>query len=406
LERLGQPAVLGELLAGIALGNLALLNPSWNFFAPLQASGAQEPWAGVIDSLAQLGVIILLFEVGLASTVPDMLKVGASSFVVAVLGVIAPTALGIGVSWMFIKELPAQLAALAGSGFSLWYVHIFVGATLCATSVGITARVLKDLGKLQTQESKIILGAAVIDDVLGLMILAVVSAMVTAALSGQPLPLVSILRLLVTAIAFLGGALAIGVLFVPRVLKQLAKLRTSGIMLISSILFAFTLSYLSALAGLAPIVGAFAAGLILEEVHFRSFREQITIEQLIRPVSTLLVPIFFVLMGIRVRLETFLDPSVIGLAAGITVVAIAGKQVCALGVLERGLDRLTVGVGMIPRGEVGLIFAAMAKSLNVIDNATFSALIVMVFGTTLIAPLLLKQTLLRWERKLRLTSSG
>ena len=404
-ERIGQPAVLGELLGGVALGNLALLNQSWSFFAPLQPADVQEPWAIVIRSLAHLGVIILLFEVGLESTVTDMLKVGASSFVVAVLGVIAPSVLGIGVSWLFIKELPEQITALAGPGFSLWYVHIFVGATLSATSVGITARVLKDLGKLRNQESKIILGAAVIDDVLGLIILAVVSATVTASISGQSLALGSILRLILTAVGFLGGALAFGVLFVPRVLKQLAKLRTTGIMLISAILFAFALSYLSALAGLAPIVGAFAAGLILEEVHFRGFRDQITIEQLIRPVSTLLVPIFFVQMGISVRLETFLDPSVIGLAAGITVAAIAGKQICGLGVLERGLDRLTVGVGMIPRGEVGLIFAAMGKSLNVIDDATFSALIVMVMGTTLIAPILLKQTLLRWERKSRLASS-
>jgi len=211
--------------------------------------------------------------------------------------------------------------------------------------------------------------------------------------------------LVVTSVAFLGGALAIGMLLVPHVLKQLAKLHTTGIMLISSILFAFALSYLSTLAGLAPIVGAFAAGLILDQVHFRSFREQITIEQLIRPVSTLLVPIFFVEMGIRVRLETFLDPSVIGLAAGITVVAIAGKQICGLGVLERGLDRVTVGVGMIPRGEVGLIFAGIGKTLNVIDNATYSALIAMIVGTTLIAPILLKQTLLRWERKSRRASS-
>ena len=403
--RLGQPAVLGELIGGVALGNLALLNQSWNFFAPLQATGVQEPWAIVIDGLAQLGVIILLFEVALESTVPEMLKVGASSFVVAVLGVIAPFALGIGVSWMFIKELPEQLAASAGPGFNLWYVHIFVGATLCATSVGITARVFKDLGKLQTKESKIILGAAVVDDVLGLIILAVVSAMVTAAQTGQQLALGSILRLVITAVAFLGGSLAIGVFLVPHVLRQLAKLRAAGVMLISSILFAFALSYLSTLAGLAPIVGAFAAGLILEEVHFRSFRGEITIEQLIHPVSTLLVPIFFVQMGIKVRLETFLDPSVLGLAGGITLVAIASKQICGLGVLERGLDRLTVGVGMIPRGEVGLIFAGIGKSLNVIDNATFSALVVMVMATTLIAPVLLKQTLLRWDRKLRLASS-
>ena len=153
-ERIGQPAVLGELLGGVALGNLALLNQSWNFFAPLQPADVQEPWAIVIRSLAHLGVIILLFEVGLESTVTDMLKVGASSFVVAVLGVIAPSVLGIGVSWLFIKELPEQITALAGPGFSLWYVHIFVGATLSATSVGITARVLKDLGNSGTRNPR------------------------------------------------------------------------------------------------------------------------------------------------------------------------------------------------------------------------------------------------------------
>ena len=400
-ERLGQPAVLGELLGGVLLGNLILLNPAWNFFEPLRAHVVQENWAVVIDSLARLGVIILLFEVGLESTVQGMMKVGASALFVAVLGVVAPFILGFGVSWLFIKELPAELASIVPAGFSLNYVHMFIGAVLCATSVGITARVFKDLGKLQTKEAQIILGAAVIDDVLGLIILAVVSGIITAAELGQPLAIGALLRLIGVSILFLGGALVLGVFLVPKIMKQLAKLRTSGIMLISALLFAFALSYLANAAGLAAIVGAFAAGLILEEVHFHGFREEITIEKLLKPIATFLVPIFFVLMGIQVRLETFADLSVLGVAAGLTIAAIIGKQICGFGVLEKGLDRITVGVGMIPRGEVGLIFASIGKSLKVIDDATFSAVVIMVIVTTLITPPVLKITLAHRQRTKR-----
>jgi len=398
-ERLGQPAVLGELLGGVLLGNLILINSAWGFFEPLRAATIQENWAVVIDSLARLGVIILLFEVGLESTVQGMMKVGASATLVAVLGVIAPFILGFGVSVIFIKELPSELAATVPSGFNLNYVHLFIGAVLCATSVGITARVFKDLGKLQTKEAQIILGAAVIDDVLGLIILAVVSGVITAAELGQPMDIGALLRLIGVAILFLGGSLALGVFLVPKIMKQLARLRTGGVMLISSLLFAFALSYLANAAGLAAIVGAFAAGLILEEVHFHGFREEITIEQLIKPIATILVPIFFVLMGIQVRLETFANLSVLGVAGGLILAAIIGKQICSLGLLEKGLDRLTVGVGMIPRGEVGLIFAGIGKSLKVIDAATFSAVVIMVIVTTLITPPILKLTLARWEKR-------
>jgi Kef-type K+ transport system membrane component KefB len=170
-------------------------------------------------------------------------------------------------------------------------------------------------------------------------------------------------------------------------------------MLISALLFAFALSYLANAAGLAAIVGAFAAGLILEELHFHGFREEITIEQLIKPIATFLVPVFFVLMGIQVRLETFADLSVLGVAASLTIAAIIGKQICGFGVLEKRLDRLTVGVGMIPRGEVGLIFASIGKSLKVIDDATFSAVVIMVIVTTLVTPPVLKLSLARWEKR-------
>ncbi len=398
-ERLRQPAVLGELLAGVILGNLALMNPAWGFCEPLRMGTDPPHWAVVVDHLGRLGVIILLFEVGLESTVRDMLKVGWSSFAVAALGVIAPFILGFGVSWLMIEELPTTLVAIVPSDFSLNYVHLFVGAVLCATSVGITARVLKDLGKMRRKESRIILGAAVIDDVLGLLLLAVVSAVVVAAESGQPLEIVAIMRLAAAALIFLVGSLALGVYFVPRIMRYLARLRTAGVMLVSSLLLAFGLAYAAALVGLAPIVGAFAAGLILEQVHFHGFRDEITIEQLIRPIATLLVPIFFVLMGIQVRLETFMDPTVLGLAAGVTVAAIAGKQICGLGVLEKNLDRISVGVGMIPRGEVGLIFAAIGRELKIIDDGTFSAIVIMVMLTTLFTPPVLKYTLMRWDTR-------
>ncbi len=395
LERLGMPAVLGELLGGVVIGNLILLNSNWNFFEPLRVIPLGSDWAVIVSGLAQLGVIILLFEVGLESTIQGMLKVGASSLIVAVLGVITPFLLGFGVSWLFIKEIPQGLLAIAPAGFSLNYVHMFIGAVLCATSVGITARVFRDLNRLQTKEAQIVLGAAVIDDVLGLIVLAVVSGVITAAELGQPLAVGSILQLVSVAVLFLGGSLVVGHYLIPRVMGQLARLRTAGVMLISSLLFAFVLSYLAGMIGLATIVGAFAAGLILDEVHFVGFHEDIRIEQLLKPVSTFLVPIFFVLMGIQVRLETFANLSVMGVAAGLTLAAIAGKQVCGFGVLEKGLDRLTVGVGMIPRGEVGLIFANMGKNLRVMDDATFSAVVIMVIVTTLITPPALKLTLSR-----------
>jgi Kef-type K+ transport system membrane component KefB len=392
-ERLKMPAVLGELIAGMILGNLILINAGWNFFEPLRATPVTAGWAVIVDGLARLGVIILLFEVGLESTVKGMMKVGPSSLFVAVLGVVAPFVLGFGASWLFIKEIPPQLSTIVPPSFSLNYIHLFIGSVLCATSVGITARVFKDLGKLQTKEARIILGAAVIDDILGLIVLAVVSGIITSAEMGQPMAVSSLFRLIGVAILFLGGSLAFGVFVIPRLMKQLTKLQTGGVMFTSSLVFCFGLAYLANISGLAPIVGAFAAGLVLEEVHFHGFREEIQIEQLIKPVSAFLVPIFFVMMGIQVRLETFANLPILGLAAGLTLAAIIGKQICGLGVLDRGVDRLSIGVGMIPRGEVGLIFASIGKALKVIDDATFSAVVIMVIITTLITPPIMKWTL-------------
>ncbi len=405
-EHLGQPAVLGELVAGLLLGNLVLLFPGWTMLEPLRGATIDESWAVVIDSLARLGVILLLFEVGLESTVSEMAKVGTSSFLVALLGVLAPFVLGYGVSYLFIEAVPADLGRYLPDDFAVANLHLFMGATLCATSVGITARVLKDMGRLQTKTARIILGAAVIDDVMGLVILAVVSAIVGASIGGTEVGVLTFVRIAATAVGFFVVAIALGIVVIPRIMPILARLRTAGIMVISSLLFCFLLSWLAQAVGLAMIIGAFAAGLILEDVHFKEFNEETQLHQLVRPISALFVPVFFVLMGMRVRIETFADPSVIGLAVGLTVAAIIGKQVCGFGVLEKGIDRTSVGIGMIPRGEVGLIFAGVGKALNIVDDAIYAAIVIMVLLTTLLAPPALKISMSRWEKKERLSRIG
>jgi len=279
-------------------------------------------------------------------------------------------------------------------------VHSFIGATLCATSVGITARVLQDLGRSQTTEARIILGAAVIDDVLGLVILAVVSGVIAAADRGGSLSYGSVALILGKATAFLVGALAVGAFLTPKLFHLASKLRARGVLLAIGLTFCFLLSWVSGKIGLAPIVGAFAAGLVLEELHFRDFveRGESSLDAMIHPISGFLVPIFFVLMGMRTDLRSFSSSSVIGLAAMLTVAAVAGKQVCSLGVIGKGIDRLSIGIGMVPRGEVGLIFANIglaltAKGERIVEPATYSALVVMVIVTTMITPPALKWSL-------------
>jgi Kef-type K+ transport system membrane component KefB len=382
--RAGQPAVLGELLGGILLGNLGLFGVH-----------ALEPLAtdSSIDMLARLGVLILLFQVGLESTVGQMRKVGVSSLIVAVVGVVTPFVLGWAVSaWL----LPTASV----------YVHAFLGAALCATSVGITARVLQDLNASQTQEARIILGAAVIDDVLGLIVLAVVAAVIHGANTGAPLAFAQVALIFAKAVGFLIGALALGIYLSPRLFRLASLLKVRGALLAIGLSFCFLLSWLASVIGLAPIVGAFAAGLILEDVHYRDFvdRGEHGLEELVAPISSFLVPVFFVLMGVRADLRAFANFEVIGLAAALTVAAIAGKQVCGLGAIGRGLDRLTIGIGMVPRGEVGLIFANIGLGLavggeRIVSSAVYSAIVVMVVVTTVLSPPALKWSLGRWARR-------
>jgi Kef-type K+ transport system membrane component KefB len=281
-------------------------------------------------------------------------------------------------------------------------VHAFLGATLTATSVGITARVFKDLDYAQTGEARIILGAAVIDDVLGLVILAIVAGVITAADRGGTMSLWAVGGTLAKAAAFLVGSLVLGVLLAPKVFGLASRVRARGVLLASGLSLCFLLSWLASAVGLAPIVGAFSAGLILESVHYRDFtdRGEHSLEELVQPISAFLVPVFFVLMGMRTDLRAFTQPGVAGLAAGLTVAAVLGKQLAGLGVLSPGVDRLMVGLGMMPRGEVGLIFANMGVALavageRIVTSETFAAVVVMVVVTTLLAPPALRWRLAR-----------
>jgi Kef-type K+ transport system membrane component KefB len=383
-ERMGQPSVLGELVIGVVLGNVG-------------AAGIHSlDWIkgdATLGLLANLGAVILLFEVGLESTLRDMVRVGARALAVAVLGVIAPWLLG---WWVGALLLPDRSV----------YVHIFLGATLTATSVGITARVLKDLGRSQTAEARIILGAAVIDDVLGLVILAVVGSVIAAADAGQALSLDSAVFVLGKAVIFLFTALAIGTFASPRVFRFASRSRGHGTLLTIALAFCFALASLASAIGLAPIVGAYAAGLILEETHYREFtdRGERRLEELVHPISTLLVPLFFVLMGMRVDLGAFAQPGALGLATLLTVAAIVGKQACTLGAIASSLDRMTIGIGMIPRGEVGLIFANIGLGLvvhgeRIVDDRIYSAVVIAVMATTLVTPPALRWRLARTARQ-------
>src|SRR5689334_20901958 len=321
-ERFRLPAVLGELLAGILIGNLGLVG--FHGFDGIRS-------LPVVEALAQLGVLFLLFQVGLESDIGKMASVGLSATLVAVLGVVAPMLLGLGVSaWFLGGQHPLS--------------HWFVGATLAATSVGITARVLGDMNRATSVEGRIILGAAVIDDVLGLLVLAVVAGLIQAANAGQPFDVTRLAIIVGKADGLLVAAVVIGRWLSRTTFRFVARLPGEGLLLSFALAFCFLVSWLAGLAGLAPIVGAFAAGLVLDDVHYEALRERDAdkrdLHHLLQPLASFLVPVFFVLMGMGVDLTAFAKPGVLGFAAALTAAAIVGKQVCSLGALGRGVDRL------------------------------------------------------------------
>lgn len=376
VSRLGQPPVLGELLAGVALGAIPALEP-------LRSSP-------MLDVVAQFGAVLLLFEVGLESDLAKLLAVGWSALAVSCLGVITPMILGYGASAMLFSE-------------SGWITHLFVGATLTATSVGITARVLKDLRKTGTKEARIILGAAIADDVIGLVVLAVMTGLIAAAAgSTNAITWSATLWVVVKALAFLVTAVLAGRFWSQRVFHYAVKLRVPGVLLGICIAFCLVLAALAEMAGLAPILGAFAAGIVLEESHYRPFvdRGERDLKDLLAPINLLVVPVFFVLMGIRADLRSLALPGVPLFTVLISLAAILGKQVCGLGVLERGVNRLAIGAGMIPRGEVELIFAGLGTTLilegkPVMSQSMYSAVVLMVIVTTVLTPPLLKAAFAR-----------
>ncbi|MFH5806607.1 cation:proton antiporter [Alienimonas sp. DA493] len=419
-ERLGVPSVVGELALGIVLGNLVLISDlvfgvEWHwldFLQPPEADEFQGAFASNVGAelalLAEIGVILLLFEVGLECTVREMLRVGWTSLFVALAGIIAPILLGFVISKAFFFQEPGD-----------WEQPAFIGATLCATSVGITARVLRDMNRHRDKESQIILGAAVIDDVLGLIVLAVVQGAIAASLA-RNLPGAELLEggddpfwydvasIVGLAAAFLGGALLLGAVQFPRFLFKMAcKLRGRGLLVVTALLICFGFSYLADSIGLATIVGAFAAGLILEQAQYKELGEREDVHELedaIRPLTALFVPIFFVLMGMRVDVEEFAGGRFWIMALTLTGLAILGKMVCSFATVEKGVNKVAVGIGMVPRGEVGLIFAAVGSTLerwdddlgmavSVVDDTTFSAIVFMVIVTTVITPPLLKWSL-------------
>jgi len=400
-QKLGFPAVLGELLLGVALGNLSLFG--LHYFDNV----AKDP---IIAFLAELGVIVLLLQIGLETRLGELVRVGGRATAVAAIGIAAPFALGAFLVGPLLLPGQSQNA------------YLFLGATLAATSVGITGRVFRDLGKLDSREARIVLGAAVIDDVLGLVILAVVSGLVQ---SGK-VSLGGTAWIVAEAGLFLGGSIWIGRLIAPHSSRWLARLDAGPSMLFAQVLATgLFLAWLAHVIGLAPIIGAFAAGLLFEPVFLRHFETPRIVqeaapllpegetgrdlralmekhahhqhESMIEPIGYFFVPVFFVLTGMQVDLSTLADPMLVAIALGITAAAVVGKLAAGFAA-GRSTSPWIVGWGMVPRGEVGLIFAVAGRQLGVLSESMFSIIVIMVILTTLLTPPMLTFLLKRQSR--------
>ncbi|MBF1999180.1 MAG: cation:proton antiporter [Synechococcales cyanobacterium C42_A2020_086] len=390
--RINLPPVLGELIGGVVVGVSALnllVFPEGsasgtdsfviNFLqttaglSPEFSPAAAEAIGEVISVLSELGVIILLFEIGLESNLKELLRVGPQAAIVAVVGVAAPFAAGTaGLVLLFgVPTVPA----------------IFAGAALTATSIGITAKVLAEIQRLSSREGQIIIGAAVLDDVLGIIVLAVVSSL---AKTGE-IQIGNIIYLVVGAAVFLIGSILLGRLLTPYFVTLVNQMQTRGQLILSSLIFAFVLAYIGAAIHLEAILGAFAAGLILAETEKKK-----DLEELVIPIADIFVPIFFVVVGARTDVSVLnpLDPNnreALIMATFLVVVAIIGKVITGATVFgQPGINRLAIGIGMVPRGEVGLVFAGVGSASGILSKPLEAAIIVMVILTTFLAPPLLR----------------
>ena len=372
-----QPEVLGELIAGVLLGILGLI--------PLYGELGYD----FFHLLSEVGVAILLFEIGLETDLDDLINVGLPSLIVGIIGVVAPFGLG----YFTVYTLADLNFVNFGSEIPQFLTALTIGATLTATSVGITARVLSELGKLKSTEAKVVLGAAVIDDVLGLIILAVVSGIIStssmSATSDISISSSEILIISAKAFGFLIFAILLGNLFTKKLFIFIYNLKARGSLLLGALAYTFIFAYLAQFAGLAPIIGAFAAGLLLAKTNQKDL-----IEDRLKPVADVFIPIFFIMVGSAVDITAF-NPfikeniAVIILALVLFVVAVIGKVISGIGAYKLNVNKLVIGIGMIPRGEVGLIFASMGLVSGVLTKSEYSALTIMVMLTTFIAPPLL-----------------
>jgi len=377
-ERMRQPPVLGELLAGIILGR-GLLG--------LIPVAPDDPLTPVFILLADVGVAVLLFEIGLEMDLKEMRRVGAGATAVALVGVALPFALGV------LYDRFALPESVLAPGTERTAVAVFIGAALTATSVGITARVLADLRRTQSTEARLILGAAVIDDVLGLVILSVVSGFV----AGTAVTLLGVGRALAVAFGFLIAAVVVGVRLAPQLLRAVEHMRGRGTFVTVAVAALLGMAAVAGLAGSAAIIGAFAMGLI-----FSGTPQRHRIEEQMRPVADLFTPIFFLHIGASVDLRAWNPFDPVGrealLVGGVlTVIAIVGKLGSGWAVPWQRFNRLAVGLGMVPRGEVGLIFAQIGLGTGLLSQALFSAILLMVIVTTMVAPPLLTLAFRRAE---------
>jgi Kef-type K+ transport system membrane component KefB len=369
-ERVGVPAVVGEIVAGVLIGP-SVLN--------LVGDGDE-----VLRTLGEIGVILLLFEVGLSMDLKELGAVGRASLFVATVGVITPLLLGLGAMVVLGEDFKTSL---------------FVAAALTATSVGITARVFGDLRALATTEARIVLGAAVADDVMGLVILTVVVRLVT---QGS-VSILSVVGIVAVAVGFLVVGGLGGVRLAPPLFRLVERLsRSTGTLVALALAFTLAFAQLADLAKLAPIVGAFVAGLALA----RSDQAE-RISRELSGVGHLFIPVFFLQIGIDARVGSFGRADVLGDAAVLLLVAVAGKLVSPAGAIGSPGDKLLIGLGMLPRGEVGLIFATIGLQSGVLGQDLYAALLLVVLVTTIATPQLLELRYSRLRRdRLAAATSG